>query len=182
MKIYLASASSLLALSNDLDIVNINVLETFFEEKKVLKIINFGIKNLFLDSGAYSAFTKKLTININAYINFIIKYKSKIFMYANLDVIGDETGSLKNYEIMKSKGLDPVPVFHYGDDIKSLLYYIDQTDYIALGGFVHISKPKKNLWFDDVWSKYLINKDGSAKIKVHGFGMTSVPTIKKYPW
>ena len=43
---------------------------------------------LFLDSGAFSAFTQKVTIDIQEYIAFIKEHEDIIDVYANLDVIG----------------------------------------------------------------------------------------------
>ena len=40
---------------------------------------------------------------------------------------------------------------------------------------------QRRLWLDDVWDK-LTNEDGSPKIRVHGFGMTAVALIFRYPW
>jgi hypothetical protein len=35
---------------------------------------------------------------------------------------------------------------------------------------------------DHVWGRYLVRRDGTAKVKVHGFGMTTFDLIQRYPW
>ena len=69
--------------------------------------------SLFLDSGAYSAWTQGVEINIRDYIDFIKQHQDIIDIYANLDVISidGKRGSkltaeltLKNQKIMEEGG------------------------------------------------------------------------------
>ena len=165
-----------------------DLLESFYNRNKGLnKVINKVMIQptiLFLDSGAYSAFTKSLEINIDQYITFIKKHKQFITQYAGLDVIGNAKETLKNQQYMESKGLNPIPCFHCKEDYKYLEYYSQNYDYIALGGVAQLKGSKRALknWLDDIWNKYLVNNNGTAKIKVHGFGITSVEIMRRYPW
>ena len=43
---------------------------------------------LFLDSGAFSAWSQKIEINIQDYISFIKEHEDVIDIYANLDELG----------------------------------------------------------------------------------------------
>ena len=138
---------------------------------------------LFLDSGAFSAFTQKVTIDIQEYIAFIKEHEDIIDVYANLDVIGSAKGTWKNQVKMEKAGLSPLPTFHYGEDIKWLLQYLDRGhDYIALGGMVPISTKDLRSWLDSLFSKYLTDDSGMPVCKVHGFGLTSLPLLFRYPW
>lgn len=51
---------------------------------------------LFLDSGAYSAWSQKTKINLKKYIKFIKENEDVIDVYSNLDVIGSPEGTWKN--------------------------------------------------------------------------------------
>ncbi len=139
--------------------------------------------SLFLDSGAFSAFTKGVEINIYDYIDFIKRHKDDITVYANLDVIGDAEATLKNQWIMEDAGLVPLPCFHRGEDWKYLRYYVDNYDYIALGGVAQ-EKNKNRLyaWLNDCWDIICNTKDRLPKVKVHGFAITSLDIMMKYPW
>jgi hypothetical protein len=137
--------------------------------------------SLFLDSGAFSAFSKGVDININEYISFIKDNEDYLEVYANLDVIGDAEATLKNQRIMEKKGLKPLPCFHYGDDIKYLKLYMQEHNYIALGGMVPISTKNLILWLDEIFS-YICDDKGIPKVKVHGFGLTSFDLMFRYPW
>jgi len=138
--------------------------------------------NLFLDSGAYSAKTQGIEINLDEYIAFIKKYKKYINIYANLDVIGDAEATWKNQKKMEKAGLHPLPCYHYGEDVKYLKRYIKEYDYMALGGLVGGSSAKLGPWFDRIFQNYICNEKGYPKIKVHGFGMTSLKFMLRYPW
>ncbi|MDD2260682.1 MAG: hypothetical protein PHC31_01025 [Clostridia bacterium] len=143
--------------------------------------------DLFLDSGAFSALTQKTTINIDEYIAFIKKHEKDLTIYANLDYINpkDKGESAKktwqNQQAMEKAGLSPLPVFHYGEDEKWLKRYIASGyTYIALGGMV--KTPNLVAWLDRIWSTYLVDDNGMPKIKVHGFGLTSLSLMSRYPW
>ena len=138
--------------------------------------------NLFLDSGAFSAWSQGAEINIHEYIAFIKKNKKYIDTYAVLDVIGSAKKTLKNQRIMEKAGLSPLPCFHYGEDIKYLKRYLKDYDYVALGGLVPISTKDKKVWLDMVFSKHICKKNGMPKVKVHGFGMTVLSLMLRYPW
>lgn len=135
-------------------------------------------RKIFLDSGGFSAFTQGAEIDIDEYCNFIKKHESKINYYAQLDCIGDEKGTERNLKHMESKGLTPLPVFHFKSDYKRLEALTNQYDYICLGGLVPLSRKKPTLiaHLDKCFS---IIKD---KAKVHGFGMTGMDILKRYPW
>jgi len=135
-------------------------------------------KNIFLDSGGYSAKTQGVDINISEYADFILKYKDKITTYANLDVIGNAEATMKNQRYLESRGLNPLPVFHYGEKKEVLEQLCKEYKYIAIGGLVPIARQKEKL-FNFLSECFSITKD---KVKVHGFGMTGVETLKKYPF
>lgn len=139
-------------------------------------------KNLFLDSGAFSAWSKGAEINIDEYINFIKENEKYITHYAVLDDITNPQQTWENQRYMESKGLNPIPTFHYGEDIKWLQRYIKKYKYIALGGMVPIGNKELVLWLDNLFSKYICDKQGNPKLKVHGFGLTALPLLIRYPW
>lgn len=139
--------------------------------------------DLFLDSGAFSAWSQKTSINLKDYIQFIKDHKHLIDVYANLDDIHDPEITYKNQIRMEKAGLSPIPVFHYAEDIKWLKKYIDKGhDYIALGGMVPISTSRLVPWLDDLFSNYLTDKNGMPICKVHGFGLTALRLMIRYPW
>lgn len=142
---------------------------------------NLPDKKLFLDSGAFSAYTRGVLIDIREYVEFIKKNESELFCYAALDVIGDWEGTRENYDIMKKMGVDPVPCYHYGEPLDELKRYCDDgVKYIALGGAVEYASSREKLeaFFDSSWS---ILRD-YFPIKVHAFGVTAQWALERYPF
>ncbi len=180
MKLYYANLLSAKGLEKYLN-HKINVLAAFpsFPKSGVSKPP--FCSSLFVDSGAFGKNSAKVTIS--DYIDFIHANKQKIDLYANLDVIGMARATKKNQRIMEKEGLSPLPVFHYGSEEKYLKWYLAQGyDYISLGGMVPISPKQLIFWLDRIWEECLTNKDGSPKVKVHGFGLQIPSLIKRYPW
>ncbi len=138
--------------------------------------------DLFLDSGAYSAFTQGVSIDIYEYIDFIKKYKKHLTLYANLDVIGDAEATLKNQKIMEKAGLKPLPCFHFGEDMKYLRYYVDNYEYLGLGMAGNRNAGVLSSWLDQCFSIICDQPGHLPKIKIHGYAMTSVMLMLRYPW
>lgn len=141
-----------------------------------------NVDDLFLDSGAYSAYTKGIQIDIDKYMNFI--HRNRIEVYAALDVIGDGKKTLENIRIMQSNGLSPIPTFHRSKDISInfLRELVDEFEYIALGGMISsdYSKEQTTMWLDRCFE--VIQTSKKPNIKVHGFGCTSFDLMKNYTW
>jgi len=140
--------------------------------------------SFFLDSGAYTAWSKKINIDIDKYISFIKENQEFIDIYANLDVIGDKEGeeSYKNWQYMRLKGLNPLPVFHAHADPKYLLLYMEETDYVAIGAISEMYTLQRVRSLDRIWRNYLLDDKGYPKVRCHGFGLTAIEIMIRYPW
>lgn len=142
--------------------------------------------NFFLDSGAFTAYQSGNPINIDEYCDFIIENRDIITVYANLDDIKDPEVTLKNQKYMESRGLKPLPCFHYGEDLKYLDYYVDNYEYIALGGLVLVALQRKKMekFVDKSFARIMERtlKQGKPLTKVHGFGVSADWALKRYPW
>lgn len=150
----------------------------------------------FLDSGAFSAWSRSTKIDIDEYIAFIKANIELIEVYACLDAIPGAPGrnatvsereeaaetTWRNYLYMRDEGLDPLPVFHYGEDFRYLDRMLDYgCSYIGIGGLVGIPGLNRRNWLDRLFTK-ITDDAGMPLVKTHGFGMTSVPLIFRYPW
>ncbi len=153
-------------------------LSSFFYCQK--KGIEMDAIKLFLDSGAYSAWSKGVDIDIDKYITFIKKYEKYIDVYAVLDDITSPEKTWQNQQYMEAADLKPLPVFHYNEPIE-YLHKCMEYEYFALGGMVPISTAELTGWLDQIWFD-LVDDDGYPKFKVHGFGLTSLELINRYPW
>jgi len=150
-------------------------------QRHVDRIRAEGVK-VFLDSGAFSAFTQGVEIDIGEYCDYIHKNADIIDFPSVLDAIGDPEGTIRNQAEMERRGVNPLPCFHYGEPMELLQHYVANYDYITLGGMVPISTPQLKMWLDDIWENHLTDDSGVPLTKVHGFGLTSLPLMQRYPW
>jgi len=138
--------------------------------------------SLFLDSGAFSAKSKGVTIDIDAYIAFIKGNLQHLDVYSNLDVIGDPVGTWKNQEYMEAQGLKPLPVYHAGEGRK----YLDRClkyGYFAIGGVADSSNDERAATFDWAFSIVCPKENNHLPVcKVHGFAITALGMMLRYPW
>lgn len=141
---------------------------------------------IMIDSGAFSAWTRKEELDLDAYIEYahttINDNPDVEFVFVNLDVIGDGKASFFNWKKMIDSGIEALPIYHAGSDIKWLKRYLKHTDHIGLGAIANMSTSKRVLALDLIWEKYLIDEKRMPIAKVHGMGITSFPLMQRYPW
>lgn len=143
---------------------------------------------IFLDSGAFSAYTLGVDLDLPTYCDYIkrnsdiIRVDDGIVMASVLDGIGDPQLTYENQLAMERHGVRPLPCFHAGEDERYLEWYVQNYEYITLGGMVGSSTKQLMIWLDRMWDKYLTDGSGNPRIKVHGFGITSIPIMERYPW
>lgn len=139
--------------------------------------------DLFLDSGAFTAFTKGVTINPEDYAKFIHNSDSLWTAKSSLDAIGNPEKSYEYLKILESLGCKVQPVFHAREEDKWLKKYLDEGyDYIFIGGMVPETTEWLTGWLDRLFTEYLSNPDGTPRIKLHGFGLTDQKLMFRYPW
>ena len=152
---------------------------------------------IILDSGAFSAWKRGIQIDLKDYIAYVKKNEHLLQAYVNLDVIPGSpdrqatqaeiesaaASSYKNLQSMKKAGLDPMPVFHFGEDFKWLERLLfDQEPYIGIGGLANASgTPQQIAWLDRVFTR-LTDLEGRPIVRTHGFGVASFDLLKRYPW
>lgn len=167
-----------------------NYLESYhyIHRDKFVRDIRREKRKVFLDSGAFSAFTMGVDVDLPAYCRYILENIDIIEVIDGnvcasvLDSIGSAEGTYHNQVAMEKLGVRPLPCYHYGEPVKWLEWYVANYDHITIGGMVPISTPQLRIWLDRIWEKYLIDGSGRAKIKVHGFGLTTISLMTPYPW
>lgn len=132
------------------------------------------VPEIMLDSGAFSFWNKGLEVDIYKYIEFI--KENDIEIYFNLDVIGDVEGTKRNQKIMEDNGLNPIPVYHYGEPFEYLDWLVEQGyTYIGIGGTVGKSNKVRMELFDEVYRRH-------PNIDFHALGVTAKELVEKYNW
>lgn len=156
----------------------VRVLMSYYYFSKDFDLVrNLIDKNydIIIDSGAYSAMTMGASIDIDEYCKFIIGVGAKT--YVGLDVIGNPEATAKNIKYMEDEYfLNPIPTFHVGGDLRHL-EALKEYPYIAIGGMIFNTEIERQT--DRVWNTILTKMPG---VNVHGFGLTGINLISRYPW
>jgi hypothetical protein len=143
---------------------------------------------LWIDSGAFTAWSKGERIDLRNYVAFLQHYHAYLCRYVALDVIppkGASPGeveeaarrSYSNLEHMRDEGLSPIPVFHQ----RERLYWLERLvgeghEYIGLGGMAKLNQEERRRWLDSVFS-FL-----EGRVQVHGFAVGSRKLLLDLPW
>lgn len=167
-----------------------NILESYHyvgKQRYVDDMRNDGAR-IFLDSGAFSAYTLGIQLSVEEYCQYILRNldivrdEDGIPMASVLDGIGDPLQTYRNQLEMEARGFRPLPCFHSGEDERYLEHYVQNYEYITLGGMVGASTKQLSVWLDRMWERYLTDGSGRPRLKVHGFGITAIPLMERYPW
>lgn len=167
-----------------------NILESYHyvNRPQYVEAMRKDNAKVFIDSGAFSAYTLGVEIDLPTYCNYInqnidiIRHDDGVVMASVLDGIGDPLQTYRNQLAMEAHGAKPLPCFHYGEDERYLDFYIKNYQYITIGGMVPVSNKQLIPWLDRLWDKWLTDGSGTPRLKVHGFGLTSIPLMRRYPW
>lgn len=159
-----------------------------------------GMK-LFVDSGAFSAYTKGKEIDIDDYIAYLNEYGKYFNVMVQVDFIPGKSNvvqdrqvyldapriSWENFLDMRSK-LDKslwdrfIPVFHEGEDfrwLENMLTYKDEDGkplaYIGISPHTETTTDRRLVFCKEVFRRI---KKLNPEVKTHGFGMTALNILQ----
>lgn len=168
-------------------------------EEKILEGFKMNSGDIFIDSGAFTAWSKNINIDVDTYINWINKYDEYISLFGQIDTIPPRDGNLKtlneccqktwqNYLYMIDRVKSPKKIlytFHFGEPFEWLDQALEfkfpdgsMMDYIAFGGLVGRSTKERIEFLDQCF--HMIETSSNPNIKVHGFGVSSAALWGKY--
>lgn len=157
---------------------------------------------LFIDSGAYSAYTQGTIINVDEYIDYLNSISDRCTVFAQLDKIPGQMGkpktreerliapklSWENYLYMRERLNEPyklIPIFHQGEDydwLWNMLEFVDEKGkhipYIGISPAVDV--PGLDDFLDTSFD--IIEKSSNPSVKTHAFGMTQLKVLEMYPY
>lgn len=185
--------------------VNLLISYYYAQDKfeSFVKDLDLTGRKIFVDSGAFTAWTKHVQIDVDKYCDWINKYREYLTLFGQVDSIPGDIDSTptstqvkeaahqtwENYLYMRTKIIRPeglLYTFHVGepfDYLKQALEWKDENGnyipYIALGGMVRKTYAQKKNFLDRCFS--IIKKSSNPNVKVHAFGMTSFDLLGDYP-
>lgn len=143
---------------------------------------------VFVDSGAFSAATRGIKINVDDYIAWLNKWHENMVQYCCWDVIpvGDidpvdaAQQTWDNYLYMYERLVDKeklVYCYHYGEPVEYLHQALEfGCTRIALGGMAKRKKAERKEFLQSIQHEF---KD-YPNVQVHAFGMTDVDLLKQF--
>ena len=149
-----------------------------------------------LDSGAFSAWNCGKEVDLDHYIAYIRANIEHLDHYVALDVIPGAFGvtpspaevevsaqrSWENLLYMEAHGLQPIPVFHMGEQFKWLRRMVEHgCPYIGISPANDRTTDKKRVWLDRVFDE-ITDPNGKPVVKTHAFGVTAIDLLMRYPW
>lgn len=201
MKLYLAGMEE-----SCVDKIDCNALFSYIGQgrlqfDKMKDFIKPG--KLFIDSGAFSAWTKGAKVNVKEYISWLNERADDINLCGQVDVIpGDRVfgttpkqvreaaqSTWDNYLFMRKRLKNPdslLYTFHVGEPIEFLKQALEWRDengnpipYMAFGGMVGKPAKIRDIFLEKCFRT--IRESSNPNIKVHAFGMTDFDLLEKYP-
>lgn len=135
-----------------------------------------------VDSGAFTALTMGISIDIDAYADWLIENRAGVSKAVTLDVIGDWKGTAANYEYLLSKlpdGYPLLPVWHSTSPTHELERLLSEYNYVAIGGVVGLGS-RVNTFMQHMVRVHLMAREHGTLL--HGLGVTSEAALHKLPW
>lgn len=164
---------------------------------------NFNHGKLFIDSGAYTAYTLGKEVDVDEYIDYLNSIDKHLTIFAQVDKIPGKHGepktvedivsapelSWENYLYMRDKVNSPdklLPIFHRRENWKCLERMLEtkfcnkHIPYIGIAATTDSSVKEKEEWFHKVFE--VIKKSSNPNVKTHAFGMTSLRLLESFPF
>lgn len=174
------------------------------DRSRISYIIDKDFKGkLFIDSGAYTAYTRDAILDVDEYIQYINNINDYVTIFAQVDKIPGQHGkektleeiteapklSWENYLYMRDKVKSPdklLPIFHRRENWKYLEQMLEtkfdgkHISYIGIAATTDSSVQEKEEWFHKVFD--VIRKSSNPNVKTHAFGMTSLKLLESFPF
>ena len=186
------------------------LLSQYTEKRNILNWVEYIKENpncdckLFVDSGAFTAHTKGIDVDVDSYIEFINEIDDYVTIFAQVDKIAGIRGqevtleqqldaprqSWENYLYMveRVKSRDKLlPVFHQGEDFKWLTNMLEYTHedgshikYIGISPNKSLSSKTWKSWLEKVF-KY-IHESSNPDVMTHAFGIGTLNVLEQFPF
>jgi hypothetical protein len=157
-----------------------------------------GGSEIFLDCGAFSAWTRGKLVNAKEHARFVLDHLSLFRWVASLDVIPGFPGrapteaevrqsaeaSWKNYNILLDMGVPKkkiVPAFHAGEPIAILTRYLeDKPGRIGIGGIARMRDDRRVQELGHLFRS--LGPTATGRGHFHAYGVSSTNSLLSFPF
>lgn len=163
-------------------------LLSYVNERRMIEKHCQNGRPVFVDSGAFSASTRGIKINVDDYIEWLNKWHTNMVQYCCWDVIPvndiDPVDAAQqtwdNYLYMYERLADNeklVYCYHYGEPVEYLRQALEfGCTRIALGGMAKRKKAERKEFLDSIKNEF----ENYPDVRVHAFGMTDVGLLEQF--
>lgn len=138
-------------------------------------LMNHPNIDLLIDSGAFSFHQTGTKAPLGAYMDFIDKWRDKLWAFIAMDVPGNPVKTQRNLKIMHQKGYDPVPVHVMGDSAEKMDELYEMSPLICLA-----SLPIRERLTERNKSFLKMKMEMAAGRHVHWLGYTGEDMIRTF--
>jgi hypothetical protein len=137
----------------------------------------YAFRDFMLDSGAYSAFTVGITIDLERFIDFCLDRMARdpqCVEIIQLDVLNDWRQGQRNLRRMWDRGVPAIPVWHWNEPESLLQEYASAAPKIAVG--VREKSAQRKRWFyEQVFARVW-------PCRIHGLAIGSPDLLRAVPF
>ncbi len=156
-----------------------------FAYPKHLPMVASVCRSFVLDCGAYTAWRKGGSVDIEAYVRWVREWeRHPAFSWAIIpDVIdGDEAANQAMLSLCLNR-FEGVPVWHLHESIGRLKWMAGAFGRVALGSSGQWSRPGSPDWWDRMNEVMpaICGDDGRPKTKLHGLRMLDQRIVRRVP-
>lgn len=166
----------------DLKLNKLNILASYAYmrnspsyRKLILNLSEQGYINLLIDSGAFTAHNSGKPIDLNEYMEACKSFEGRCWQYVMLDVLRDNKQTIKNFDTMLSKGLNPMGVLTTDMLLDLVPHLLQKNVYIGVPGGTATKGDFIRKRFQDVYQL------SNGKAKIHGLGYVKYPDMYQLP-
>lgn len=187
-------------------LVSFNVNQNTLKKTLALYTKSQAKSKFFIDSGAFTTWTKGKKVDVDKYIEFLNANDSQLTIFGQVDDIPGKPGyvasweerqiaclnTINNYKYMIERLVSPekcLYTFHCHNDFKYLEEFLNtehkikgkpfKPTYMALGGMGNVSREERIRFIDRCFQ--IIKTSKNPDIKVHIFGVTSFDLLQYFP-
>lgn len=129
--------------------------------------------------------TKDFYAYCDQYAAYLKSHAEGIDLYVNVDAIFHPELSYKALKYLENEhGLKPIPVLHYNTPLHWIARHLEEGyKFIGLGGLGQDATQDDYIrWADKVYNLLCDQPSRKPLVQTHGFAMTSVHLMRRYPW
>lgn len=128
---------------------------------------------ILIDSGAFTAHHAGKVIELDDYCRFLDDLPFMPWRYFTLDVISEPEKTRINYEAMRERGYNPIPIFTSGTPIEALDTMYETSDVVGCGGIAQKYGKRAEGYLKYLWS----HAEGR---RIHLLGYTSLKWLRTF--